>query len=177
MQIHITGRHVGLTKPIRDYVEEKVSKAQKYFGHIIWAQVLVSVEKRAHQAEIVIHASKQTFRALAKAADLYAAVDLASAKIDKQLKKYKERLKDRHRDSPAVPVVAAAAMGARPAKISIVKQVPMRPMTCDDAAEEMDRLGYAFWMFQDKDSGHVQVIYRRVDESFGLLQPVKKSNG
>jgi putative sigma-54 modulation protein len=158
-------------------VEEKVSKAQKYFNQIIWAQVVLSVQKRVHDAEIVIHASKQTFRAKAKAADLYAAIDLASDKIDAQLKKYKERLKQRHKNSPPVPALAAEAMGARPAKISIIKQVPMRPMSADAAAEEMERQGYAFWLYQDKDTGQVQVIYRRIDESFGLLQPVRKGNG
>ena len=85
MKIHITGRHLRLTKAITEYVEEKVAKAQKYFNHIVWAQVLLVVEKRSHQTEIVIHASRQTFRALAKGADLYAAIDLASDKIDSHL--------------------------------------------------------------------------------------------
>lgn len=174
MQIHITGRHLRLTKPIRDYVEEKVLKAQRYFNHIVWAQVLLSVEKRSHEAEIVIHASKQTFRALAQAADLYAAVDLASDKIDNQLKKYKERMKERHKGVPALPELLAPAGELNQAKISIVKQVPMRPMSSGEAAREMDRMGYNFWMFLDEDSRQVQVIYRRIDDSFGLLQPVKK---
>ena len=176
MQIHMTGRHVSLTDPIRDYVEEKVSKAQKYFNHIIWAQVMLSVEKRSHQAEIVIHASKQTFRALAKAPDLYAAIDLASDKMDHQLKKYKGRLRERHKNNPTAPEVAVEAMGARPARISVIKQVPLKPMSSDEAAEEMEKLGHTFWMFLDRTSNHVQVIYRRIDESFGLLQPVRKNS-
>jgi len=174
MKIHITGRHLRLTKAIRTYVEEKVSKAQKYFSHIIWAQVSVSVEKRAHQAEIVIHASKQTFRALAKAATVYAAVDLASDKIDTQLRKYKERLKEHHKHTAATPDIVQELMDASPVRFSVVKQVPVPLMSPDDAAVEMERLGYTFWMFQNSDSKKINVIFRRLDDSFGLLQPAKK---
>jgi len=173
MKIHITGRHVRVTKPIKEYVEEKSSKAQKYFNHIIWAQVMLSVEKRTHQCEIVVHASKQTFRALAKAATLYAAIDLASDKIDRQLKKYKERLKGRHKKAEPTPEVMERELGPRPVRFSVVKQVPLMPMSADEAAQQMEDLGYTFWMFQDSDSGQVNVIFRRLDDSFGLLQPTK----
>ncbi|MFC1678839.1 ribosome hibernation-promoting factor, HPF/YfiA family [Elusimicrobiota bacterium] len=174
MKIHITGRHLRLTKAIRGYVEEKVLKAQKYFNHIIWAQVLVSVEKRTHRAEIVVHAAKQTFRALAKASSVYAAVDLASDKIDAQLRKHKERIKDRQRHSPPVVELVASEMTPPAVRFSVVKQVPLLPMTPDDAALEMERLGYTFWMFQNEQSKKVNVIFRRLDDSFGLLQPGKK---
>jgi putative sigma-54 modulation protein len=174
MKIQVTGRHLRLTGPIREYVEEKVLKAQKYFSHIIWAQVLLTVEKRSHQAEIVIHAAKQTFRAQADSADLYAAVDLATDKIDHQLKKYKEKLKERHKTAPTVPEIAVLEANEPRGRISVVKQVSMRPMSSEAAVGEMDRLGYNFWMFQDRDSRQIQVIYRRLDDTFGLLQPIKK---
>ncbi|MDE2291203.1 MAG: ribosome-associated translation inhibitor RaiA [Elusimicrobia bacterium] len=175
MKIHVTGRHLRLTPAINDYVEQKVSKAQRYFDHIVWAQVMLSVEKRAHQAEVVIHAPRQTFRALASAATLYAAVDLASDKIDKQLRKFKERLKDRHKPGESAPEAVARDLEPRPVRFSVVKQVPMSPMTAEEAAAEMERLGFAFWMFHDRDTDEIHVIYRRLDESFGLLQPARKA--
>lgn len=173
MKIHITGRHLRVTKAIREYVEEKVSRAQKYFNHIIWAQALVSVEKRSHRAEIIVHASKQTFRALATGATLYAAIDLATDKIDVQLRKYKERLKEHHRKAP-LPEPTPVDMGATPVRFSVVKQVPVLPMTPEEAVDEMERMGYNFWMFQDHESRQINVIFRRLDDSFGLLQPTKK---
>lgn len=175
MRIHVTARHLKLTKALQSYVEEKVGRAQRYFDHIIWAQVVLEVEKKAHSCEIVIHASRQTFRALARGVDLYAAVDLASDRIDAQLRKFKEKVRNHHKEIEPAPVAAAELNGA-PSEISfsVVKQVSMRPMTKEDAAEEMERLGYAFWMFMDQDSGQVQVIYRRMDDSYGLLQPVHK---
>ncbi|MBI3300142.1 MAG: ribosome-associated translation inhibitor RaiA [Elusimicrobia bacterium] len=176
MKTNITGRHLRLTPAIRVYVEQKLAKAEKYFDHLVWAQVTLAVDKRSHECEIVIHAPKQTFRSLARAVTLYAAVDLASDKIDGQLRKHKERVKNRHKPGQSAPEVAEREMDPRPVRFSVVKQVPMAPMTAEEAAAEMDRLGFAFWMYYDKDSGDVQVIYRRQDDSFGLLQPVRKGD-
>lgn len=172
MRIHITARRLRLTPSIRAYVEEKVLKVQKYFNHIIWAQTVLSVEKRSHLAEIVVHAARQTFRAQAKGTDLYAAVDLASDKIDAQLKKYKERLRNHHKGTTAG--LAAELLSAEESvRFSVVKDVPLRPMSSNAAAEEMERLGYAFWVFLEEQSRQVQVVYRRQDDSYGILQPVK----
>ena len=176
MKIQITGRHLRITRAIHTYVEEKVSKAQKYFSHIVWAHVLLSVEKHTHEAEIIIHASRQTFRALARSENLYAAVDLASDKIDKQLCKYKERLKSRHKEMEPEPEPAPWDLEPKPVRFSVIKQVNITPMTADAAAEEMDRLGLNFWMFQDRDSRQINVIFRRLDDSYGLLQPARKGS-
>jgi putative sigma-54 modulation protein len=174
MEIQLTAKHLKVTPAINGYVHEKLEKAQKYFDHIVWGQAFISVEKRAHNCEFVIHAPRQTFRALATAADLYSAVDLASDKIDSQLKKYKERLKGRHkgRDLDAEP--AAAAVETPAIKASIVKQA-VRPMSPEEAAAEMESLGLDFRLFQDKGSQQIHVIYRRPDETFGIIQPVKKT--
>jgi putative sigma-54 modulation protein len=172
MEIQLTAKHLKVTPAIKGYVNEKMEKAQKYFDHIIWAQVFLSVEKRAHNAEIVVHAAKQTFRALATAADLYSAVDLASDKIDAQLKKYKEKLKDRYKTRPDdLPVVEGNGAAI---KASVIKQV-VKPTSPEDAAAEMETLGQTFRMYLDKNTQQIHVIYRRVDETFGIIQPVKKA--
>jgi putative sigma-54 modulation protein len=174
MNINITCRQMRLTNAIRVYVEEKIGKADKYLGNILRAQVTLSVEKRTHQAEVIIHTAGHTFRALAQAGDLYAAVDLASDKLDHQLKKHKERRRDLHKaDLPAEPYFESVP--AQPqVRISVIKQVAMKPVSADEAAMEMERMGFNFWMFQDLDSGQVSVIYRRQDESYGLLLPARK---
>ena len=174
MKIHVTGRHLRLTKAIQNYVDEKVSKAQKYFENIVWAQVLLSVEKRSHQCEIVLHASKQTFRSMAKSSTLYAAIDLASDKIDTQLRRYKDRVKGRNKKGRAsAPQALGEDMDPTPVRFSVVKDVPLIPMTAEEAAQQMDDLGYTFWMYQDMETKQVNVIFRRLDDSFGLLQPTK----
>lgn len=171
MEIKLTGRHFKITPAIRSYVRRKLGKAEKYFDHIVWAEMVVFIEKRAHKAEIVLHAARQTFRALASAGDLYSAIDLASDKIDSQLKKHKERLKDHHR----MPAIDAAGGSAAPGDIRFyVTKKKVSPITPEEAAEEMEDLGQEFMVFQDKKSLQINVIFRRGDESYGILQPVKK---
>ena len=173
MQTHITARHIRLTQPIRAYVEQKLAKAEKYFNHIVWAQVVLSVEKRSHQAELVIHAGHQTFRALARGVDLYSAVDLASDKIDGQLKKYKERIRDHHKGSPA-DLTEVAPEDPMPVRFTVVKQA-VTPMSREEAADEMDEAGQKFRLFLDRVSNQVSVVYRRDDDSYAVLLPVKKN--
>lgn len=173
MQIHITARHIRLTQPIRSYVEQKLQKAEKYFNHIVWAQVVLSVEKRTHGCEVVIHAGRQTLRSLARGVDLYSAVDLASDKIDGQLKKYKERVRDHHKGSPA-DLAEVPPEGPMPVRFAVVKQ-GLTPMSREEAADEMDELGLKFRLFLDRTSGQVNVVYRRDDDSYAVLQPVKKN--
>ncbi len=176
MEIQLTAKQLKVTPAIRAYVQEKVEKSQKYFDHIVWGQVFLFIEKRAHNAEIVIHAPGQTFRALAVAADLYSAVDLATDKMDAQLKKFKERIKSRHKGrassaevEAAVPVPAGA-----PLRIDVIKQ-PVSPMSAAEAVEDMERLGHSFRLFQDRTSQQIHLVYRGDDETYKILQPVKKS--
>lgn len=173
MDIHLTGRHLKITPAIRNHVTEKVEKAQKYFEHLIRAQVVLFIEKRAHLAEIIIHAPRQTFRAQATAADIYSAVDLASDKIDKQLKKHKERLRDHHKVKVGEIAGDGAAAPSNPLSFSLIKKT-MTPMSPSDAVEEMESLGHRFLLYQDKETGAISVVYRRSDESYGILLPVKK---
>jgi putative sigma-54 modulation protein len=101
MQLNVTARHLKLTPAISDYVQKKLLKAQRYFDHLIWGQVVLDVEKNRHMAEIILHASGRTLTAKEESTDLYAAIDLASDKIDEQLKRYKDRLKMRRSERAA----------------------------------------------------------------------------
>ncbi|MBI4052265.1 MAG: ribosome-associated translation inhibitor RaiA [Elusimicrobia bacterium] len=175
MEIQITARHLKLTQPLREYVEQKIGRIQRYFGNIVWAQAILSVEKRNHQAEVVLHASGQTLRALGSGGDLYAAVDMASDRMEAQVKKYKERLKSRHKSSSVMGSLSdQIADGGLPGvRFSVVKRVPLRPLSREEAGGEMELMGYDFWVFLDRESRQVQVVYRRQDGTCGLLQPVR----
>src|SRR5436853_221242 len=91
MELNITARHLKLTSAIADYAQKKLEKAKRYFGQLIWVQVILDVEKNRHIAEFVVHAAGHTFTAKEESSDLYAAIDLASDKIDEQLRRFKER--------------------------------------------------------------------------------------
>ncbi len=197
MQVHITARHINLTEAIGDYLNKKVNKLERHFDHLVWANAILWVEKHRHLAELVIHSPLHTLRAKEEAADLYAAIDLVVEKIEKQLKKIKEkRSSDKRPWARRVNVGGAGFSysggadlsgtlygGDRqdprdssqwPASISVVKQVPVKPMGVEEAIRTMDSLGYNFWMFFNKGAKRINVIFRRSDQTYGILEPSRK---
>ncbi len=176
MKIQVSARHVKLTKGLKDCSEERVKKLEHYFDHIAWAQVILTIEKKAkHKAEIIIHAARQTFSATAISTDMYASIDLSGTKIEKQIKKYKEKLKDKHlhREKPE-EFITETIIPDQDIRISVVKPVEVKPMNAEDAAREMEILGYTFWIYIDKESSQTKVIFKRLDGSYGILETIKK---
>lgn len=181
MQVNITARHLELTQPLADYVRKKVEKAERYFDHLVWAQVILSVEKYRQVAEIIIHARKMTFRAKEESIDLYAAIDLVVDKIDKQLKKHKEIVKV-HRVGKGKKAAALKAAEEAPLvrfndsadskhMITEVKRFDVKPTTLQEAISEMELMEYKFYMFLNAESSQINVLYHRDNGSYGLLEP------
>lgn len=98
MQINLTGHHVDITAPLRDYVTEKFKRLERHFTHVIDAHVILTVEKLQHKAEASMLVSGNRLFADAVEADMYAAIDGLVDKLDRQVKKHKEKLKDHHRE-------------------------------------------------------------------------------
>ncbi len=182
MEIKVTAKNIKLTPAIKQFVQTRVNKIENYFDHIVWAQVLLSVEKKINQrAEIIIHTGgKNTVTATAVEADLYKAIDAAATKAEAQLKKAKEKTKAKRTAKKTAVVEEIATFSdhillpPNDVKFSVIKQVEVTPMNPEDAAYEMERLGYSFWMFLDEDSKQINLIFKRLDGTYGLIKPVKK---
>ncbi len=97
MQIDVTGHHVELTDPLRNYVNEKFERLERHFDHVTDVHVILSVEKLRHTAEATIHISGGKLFADSTDEDMYAAIDSLTDKLDRQIKKHKEKLTDHHR--------------------------------------------------------------------------------
>lgn len=171
MNIHIVGRKIRLTQAIKDFIETKVTNVLGYINNLVWVQVTVGVDKKQHYAEIVAHIGHQTIKATGISDDLYSAVDLVLDKIEKQAKKYKEKIVTSRKETTEVDYTPAVIGDIR---FSVIKTVPVKPMTREEAVVEMEKLGYNFWLFYDKDTNQPQVVFRRLDNTYGILQPVKK---
>ena len=172
MEIQLTAKQLKITPALRDYVSQKMGKAQKYFDHIVWGQAFLFVEKRAHKAEMIVHAPGQTFRALATAADLYSAIDLASDKIDAQLKKHKERVKTRHKAKTSETM--SEAVPPTTTSFSVIRQL-VEATSPERAIEDLESTGHQFLAYLDRDTDQIHIVFRRTDESFGVVQPVRKN--
>jgi putative sigma-54 modulation protein len=98
MRIHVSGQHIEVTRPLRDYVHGKLDRIIRHFDHVHDAHVVLSVEKLVHQAEVTINcAPHKRMHAQAQDADMYAAIDLLADKLDAQVRKHKEKLTNHHR--------------------------------------------------------------------------------
>ncbi|OGS42245.1 MAG: ribosomal subunit interface protein [Elusimicrobia bacterium RIFOXYB2_FULL_62_6] len=172
MRIHLVARKIKLTQPIKEFVEVKLAKLQEYVDNIVWAQVIINVEKKIHAAEVIVHAGHQTMKAAAESDDLYSAIDKAMVKMESQVKKYKEKFSE-HRHQ-TVDMTEFIAYGAPQVTFSVIKDVPLHPLTKEEAVREMEKLGFNFWLFMDKNSRQMQVVFKRLDSTYGLLQPVRK---
>jgi putative sigma-54 modulation protein len=102
MHINLTGHHVELTPPLHDYVNSKMEKLERHFDHVTDVHVVLSVEKLRHKAEATLHVSGGTLFADAVQEDMYAAIDSLTDKLDRQVKKHKEKLTDHHRSEGSI---------------------------------------------------------------------------
>ncbi|MGH8457093.1 MAG: ribosome hibernation-promoting factor, HPF/YfiA family [Stenotrophobium sp.] len=96
MNLTISGHHLEVTPPLRDYVTEKIKRIERHFDHLIGADVILTVEKLRQKAEATVHASGATLHAEMIAEDMYAAVDLLIDKLDQQTRRHKEKTRDHH---------------------------------------------------------------------------------
>jgi len=172
MNIIVTGRHLEVTPAIRDYAEGKVKKFEKYISPISEAQVTLTVEKYRHKAEILLKANGVMIQAESVTEEIYSSIDEVIEKLERQIKKYKEKLTSRRKDNrqEAIP---RAPVEEEHHDIRIIKRkrFAMKPMTPDEAALQMDLLDKDFFVFTNSYSGIINVIYRRKDGDFGLIEP------
>lgn len=173
MRIHIVARKMKMSKPVKEFIEAKLEKLHEFLENIVWAQVIITVEKKIHSAEVVVHAGHQTMKAAASTDEMFSAIDKAMDKIEIQVKKYKERFTDHHATESVNLGEMTTLMGPE-IKFSVVKDVPLKPMNKEEAVIEMEKLGFNFWLYMEKGSRQMQVVFKRLDSTYGLLQPVKK---
>jgi putative sigma-54 modulation protein len=102
MQLNLTGHHVELTTPMRDYVNSKMERLERHFDHVTDIHVVLSVEKQRHKAEATMNVSGGTLFADSVQEDMYAAIDSLVDKLDRQVKKHKEKLTDHHRSEGSI---------------------------------------------------------------------------
>ncbi|TCK60851.1 ribosome hibernation-promoting factor, HPF/YfiA family [Seleniivibrio woodruffii] len=178
MQILITAKNIALTDAIRTYAEKKVGRLEKYFDSITEATVVLEVQKNLHIVEVLIAAKGVFMKGLEKSEDLYASIDLATDKIEKQLVKYKEKLKtkklqDKEFEAPLkLNVFDSASLESidEDNKLIISKEIPVKPMDVEEAAMQMELLNKAFFVFRNAEDGQISVVYQRDDGNIGLIE-------
>lgn len=175
MNIIINGRHLEITPAIRTYAEEKVRKFERYLSDISEAVVTLSIEKKyRHKAEVLLKANGVLIQAEGVTGEIYSSIDEVSEKLERQVKKYKEKLVS-HRKGGAKTTEVSKKAAALPETGRIIKnkRFELKPMSPDEASMQMELLDKSFYVFINDISGDINVIYLRQDGNFGLIEPAK----
>jgi putative sigma-54 modulation protein len=169
-----TGRNLDITDAMKSYTEDKLSKLERFFDHIIDAKVIMSYNHTRNvdpaRVEVQVNVPSGIVRAEENGQDTYAAVDKAVDKLERQLKRFKDRLREK---KAQVAPPTETVQDEEPPQVVRVKKHVLRPMTPEDAAVEMEALGHEFYMFHNSETNLVTVIYLRQDGNYGLLEPAK----
>jgi putative sigma-54 modulation protein len=174
MNIIISGRHLEITPALKTYAEEKVKKFERYLSDISEATVTLSIEKKyRHKAEVLLKANGVLIQAEGVTGEVYSSIDEVVEKLERQVKKYKDKLVSRRKgNTKSAGEVAAPA----PETGSIIKnkRFELKPMSPDEASMQMELLDKDFFVFINDISEDINVIYKRRDGNFGLIEPLKK---
>ena len=176
MKYQIIGKNISVTDAIRDDIERKLRRMDKYF--VINDDVLCGAVVRSYtvgaKVEITIFTKEMDFRAEVKNDDLYAAVDLAVDKLEGQMRKLKTRM-DRTKESDSLGRALAMENiieDAEEDKEEIVrtKSIRLEPMSIDEAITRMEALGHSFFLYLDEEDDEIAVVYRRIDGGYGVIE-------
>lgn len=181
--IKVTGRHVSVTEPIKDYAASKIEHLHLDYPRIIEAHVILDVEKHRHFAEIILHCNNHiTIEASHECTDMYASIDGVIAKIAQQMRKYKTKILKSHRPRGGQSIrhieeqvlhIEETFHEIENSEPSVIKteRYPVKPMFIDEAVLQIEMSNRQFVVFQNAKSEKVNILYRRKDGGFGLIEP------
>ena len=173
MRITMTAKNFTITEPMRARIEKKLNKMDRYFREEAEAQVRLSQERNVRFiAEMTLMVGGVMFRAEEENDDMYAAIDRALDRLDRQVHRHRTKLGKRAvAEVLAEPEDAVPAWEEQPDELVRVKRFAVKPMSVEDAITQMELLGHDFFLFLNEANSELNVLYRRVDGSYGLLQP------
>jgi putative sigma-54 modulation protein len=174
MQTSVTFKNIDPSDHLKSYVSEKLNRFDKYLYNPAEANVVLSVEKFRHIAEINIVGDRLNINGKEETEDMYSAIDMTLDKLEKQIKKNKQKTRERRAGKGKAkpnPDTAHMAMEEDYEKQVVVKNIDYKPMDVDEAIMQMDLMNGNFLVFTNARSDQVNVLYRRNDGDFGLIQP------
>ena len=174
MNLQIRARNYHATDDVKQYLEKRLRKLDKLLDKDAEATVTFIGEKNQHKVEITIPVNNYILRGEESNDDILTAIDKVTDKLEKQLVRSKERFSKKGRISvtklPSMEGILPAADDDEEFKVRI-KQFSSKPMNIDEAITRMDMVGHTFYVFSNAESGDINVVYRRNDGNYGLLEP------
>lgn len=174
MKFIISGKNIEVTQGLRSAVEDKIGKLEKYFKPDTEVYVTLSVEKDRQKIEVTIPVKGNIIRSEQVSSDMYISIDLVEEIIERQLKKYKNKLVGHKQHASSVfkqDFVDNDYMDEEEIKITRSKKFEAKPMYPEDACIQMELLGHNFFIFSNAETDQVNVVYKRKGNTYGLIEP------
>lgn len=177
MRFIITGRNIVVTDSLRTAVEEKLGKLDRFFASETEVHVTLSVQKERQKIEVTIPVKGHIIRSEQESDDMYVSIDLVEEIIERQLKKYKNKIIDKKQNQAAFAKEFVEELPdddtEQTGDIEIIrtKHFGIKPMYPEDACIQMELLGHSFYVFLNAETDEVNVVYKRKGNTYGLIEP------
>ncbi len=173
MKFVIVGKNIEVTEGLKTAVEDKIGKLEKYFTPETEAHVTMSVEKDRQKIEVTIPVKGNIIRSEQVSNDMYVSIDLVEEIIERQLKKYKNKLVGQKQSANYFKKEYIEKEYPEEEEIKIIrsKKFDIKPMYPEDACIQMELLGHSFYVFCNAETDQVNVVYKRKGNTYGLIEP------
>lgn len=173
MRYTISGKNIDITDGLRNAVTEKLGKLERYFTPETEIIVTLSVEKERQKIEVTIPVKGNIIRSEQVSNDMYVSIDLVEEVIERQLRKYKNKIIEKHKEGGIFQPEFIEKEEEDPEEIKIIrtKHFGIKPMYPEDACVQMELLGHNFFVFCNAETEEVNVVYKRKGNTYGLIEP------
>ncbi|MDU5109579.1 MAG: ribosome-associated translation inhibitor RaiA [Clostridium sp.] len=175
MRVSVIAKNTTATPALKDMVEKKLSKVDRYFNPEVEAKATLSVQKNKQRVEITIPFNGVVLRAEEATDDMYKSIDLVVTKLERRIRKQKTKLSRRNNESLRFQTFDEVAVEdeliEENGKVVKTKKFGIKPMSVEEAILQMELVGHNFFVFQDADENKIAVVYKRKDGDYGLLEP------
>ncbi len=180
MKYNVRGENIEVTPAIREYVEKKISKLERYFTETPDAKVNVNLrfnQDKTSKVEVTIPLPQLVLRAEETNVDMYGAIDLISDKLERQIRKHKTKVNRKFREKGDFPITFANSENTDGQEVDDddlevvrTKRFDLKPMDSEEAILQMNMLGHSFYVFTNSDTNRTNVVYKRKDGRYGLIE-------
>lgn len=175
LQVIVTGKNIDITPALRDRAEKRAAKVRRFLANAspIKIEVVLSVQRDEQTSEITVQTAGLVIRGESRTSDMYASIDAAMDRVEKQIRRNKARLQRRLQQAPKLSEIPANETVEADEMPQLVrtKRFAVKPMDVEEAVMQMDLLGHDFFVFRNADTSEVNVLYRRRDGNYGLIDP------
>lgn len=175
MKVTVLAKNIKLTPALREAVEKKLSKLDKYFNPNVEAKVTLSVQKNRHIIEVTIPFNGVVLRCEESTEDMYKSIDLIEDKLERQMRKQKTKLERKYSGESVrylnLDMIENRNEEEQEGKVVKTKKFPVKPMFQEEAILQMELVGHNFFVYKEAETNEIRVIYKRKDGDYGLIEP------